>query len=183
MSFFVTDVLYNWISDFKISTTHVWRRNSFWEIVIKQSETFLAHWTLLTLTFDPVTQKSVGFLCFPGWMRGPSDEGRSRNTQVIDRKQFWHIWPRWPWPFTQWPYNTLQRHKNLTLSMIDCIWDLWVESPYSREDHWSGAILSPASMAICTIWESCSRLRASYVRNSSFSCISEDSSSRFVTWN
>ena len=22
---------------------------------------------------------------------------------VIGWKQFWHIWPRWPWPLTQWP--------------------------------------------------------------------------------
>jgi len=31
-AFFVTDVLYNWIRQFKISCTNVWR-NSFWEIV------------------------------------------------------------------------------------------------------------------------------------------------------
>ena len=31
--FFATDVLYNWISQFKISYTNVWRRNPFWEIV------------------------------------------------------------------------------------------------------------------------------------------------------
>jgi len=31
---FLSDVLYNWISQFKISCTHLWRRNSFWEIVI-----------------------------------------------------------------------------------------------------------------------------------------------------
>jgi len=32
-AFFVTDVLYNRISQFKISWTNVWRRHSFWEIV------------------------------------------------------------------------------------------------------------------------------------------------------
>jgi len=31
-AFFVTDVLYNWISQSKISCTNVWRRNSFSEI-------------------------------------------------------------------------------------------------------------------------------------------------------
>lgn len=69
-----------------------------------------------------------------------------------------------------------------TLSMMDCICDLWTRSPYSREDHCSGEIRRPASMAMWTIWASCSLLRASYVRNSSFSCISEESSSRLVTW-
>lgn len=69
-----------------------------------------------------------------------------------------------------------------TLSMMDCMCDLWARSPYSRDDHCSGEMRSPASMAMWTIWASCSRLNASYVRNSSFSCISEESSSRFVTW-
>jgi len=32
----------------------------------------LAHLTLVTLTFDPVTPKSIGFLCCPGRMCGPS---------------------------------------------------------------------------------------------------------------
>jgi hypothetical protein len=125
------------------------------------------------------------------------------------------------------------------------MWDLWTESPYSRLDHWSGAIRSPPtdgiliiiyftfqkisptfyfilfsvlcskllhqnririydtgilycllfskyiflvfsaspSVAICTICVSCSRLRFSYVRNSSLSCISDESPSRFVTCN
>ena len=31
------------------------------------------------------------------------EEGRSRSSRVIDRKQFWHIW-QW-WPLTQWPQN------------------------------------------------------------------------------
>jgi len=34
--FFVTDVLYNWISQFKISCTNVWRRNSFSKLLLKQ---------------------------------------------------------------------------------------------------------------------------------------------------
>ncbi len=69
-----------------------------------------------------------------------------------------------------------------TLSMMDCMWDLCDWSPYSREDHWSGAMRRPPSIAIWTIWESCSRRSASYVRNSSFNCISEESSSRLVTY-
>jgi len=32
-AFCVTDVVYNWISQFKTSCTNVWRRNSFREIV------------------------------------------------------------------------------------------------------------------------------------------------------
>lgn len=71
---------------------------------------------------------------------------------------------------------------NGTLSMMDCICDLWTRSPYNREDHCSGEIRRPASIAMWTICASCSLLRASYVRNSSLSCIREESSSRFVTW-
>ena len=60
--FFVTDVLYNWINQFKISCTNVWRRNSFSKIVNLG-------------TFDPgdlVTPVSLGFLCCLGWMSGQS---------------------------------------------------------------------------------------------------------------
>jgi len=32
--FFVTDVLYNWISQFKISCTNEWRRNSFSKLLL-----------------------------------------------------------------------------------------------------------------------------------------------------
>ena len=32
--FFVTDVLYHWISQFKISCTNVWRRNSFSKVLL-----------------------------------------------------------------------------------------------------------------------------------------------------
>jgi len=32
----------------------------------------LAHLTLVTLTFDQVTPLSIGFLCYPRWMYGPS---------------------------------------------------------------------------------------------------------------
>ena len=28
------------------------------------------------------------------------EEGRSRLSRVIGRNQFWHIWPRCPWPLT-----------------------------------------------------------------------------------
>ena len=48
-SVFVTDVLYNWISQFKISCTNVWRRNLFSKLFLK---TMLAHLTLVTLTSD-----------------------------------------------------------------------------------------------------------------------------------
>ena len=62
----VTDVLYNWISQFKISCTKVWRRSSFSKLLL------LTHLTQVTLTFDSVTPKSIGFLCCPGRMCGPS---------------------------------------------------------------------------------------------------------------
>lgn len=68
------------------------------------------------------------------------------------------------------------------LSMILCIWDFRLASPYSSELHWSGAIRRPASVAISTICASCSRRNDSYVRNSSFSCIRDESPSRFDTW-
>jgi len=35
-------------------------------------ETVLAHLSRVTLTFDPVTPVSIGFLCYPRWMCGPS---------------------------------------------------------------------------------------------------------------
>ena len=62
------------------------------------TERDLKHLTLVTLTFDPVTPKSIGFLCWLGWMCGPSlRKFTSRCSRVIDRKRFWHIWP---WPLT-----------------------------------------------------------------------------------
>ena len=69
--FFVTDVLYNCLSDFKTKCTNVWRKQSLWEIVIKHSETALAHLTVVTLTFDPVTLKWKEFICYPGWICEP----------------------------------------------------------------------------------------------------------------
>ena len=36
----------------------------------KTSEPFKKHYTRLTV--DPRTPKSIGFLCYPGWMCGPS---------------------------------------------------------------------------------------------------------------
>ena len=55
----------------------------------------LAH--LTTVTFDPVTQKLRGFICYPGWMCGPC---LRKVGPVIDRKCFWQIWSRdldlWP---------------------------------------------------------------------------------------
>ena len=38
----------------------------------KQSETVLARLIPVTLTFDPVTLKSIGFICYPGELCGPS---------------------------------------------------------------------------------------------------------------
>ena len=36
------------------------------------SETVFEHLTPVTLTFNPVTPKWIGFLCYPGWMCGQS---------------------------------------------------------------------------------------------------------------
>lgn len=66
--------------------------------------------------------------------------------------------------------------------MMLCMWLLCAVSPYSSALHWSGAMRSPASVAICTICASCSRRSDSYVRNSSFSCMRDESHSRFDTY-
>jgi len=42
----------------------------FGKLFLKQFEMVLVHLTLMT--FDPVTPKSIAFLCYPGWMCGPS---------------------------------------------------------------------------------------------------------------
>ena len=44
----------------------------FVKLLLKQPETVLAHLTLATLTFDPVTPTSIGFLSYHGRMCGPS---------------------------------------------------------------------------------------------------------------
>jgi len=44
----------------------------FGKLLLKQLETVLEHLTPVTLTFDQVTIKSIGFLCYPGWMHGQS---------------------------------------------------------------------------------------------------------------
>ena len=73
-------------------------------------------------------------------------------------------WSKWGRKAVNWPGSPV-RCKAMTsswtdwtklwgvcnLSMIDCMWDLWTGSPYNSEDHWSGAIRSPASVAIWTI--------------------------------
>ena len=64
--FFVTNVLYNCISQIKISCTNVWRRNSLWEIVTQTIWNSFGTFDHVSLTFDPVTPKSIGFLCYPG---------------------------------------------------------------------------------------------------------------------
>ena len=38
------------------------------KLLLKQSETVLAHLAQVTLTFVPVIRKSIGFLCYTGWM-------------------------------------------------------------------------------------------------------------------
>ena len=43
----------------------------FGKLLLKQSEMVLANLTQVTLTFDPVTPKSIGFLCYPEWMCRP----------------------------------------------------------------------------------------------------------------
>ena len=42
------------------------------KLLLKPSETVLAHLTPVTLSFDPVSLKSIGFLCYSGWMCEPS---------------------------------------------------------------------------------------------------------------
>jgi len=42
----------------------------FGKLLLKQSEIVLEHLTMVTLTFDPVTPKSIGFLSYPEWMCG-----------------------------------------------------------------------------------------------------------------
>jgi len=58
----------------------------------------------MTLAFELVTPKSIGML--PRADVGTKfEEGWSRCPRVIDRKWFWHIRPRWPWPLIQCPQN------------------------------------------------------------------------------
>ena len=42
------------------------------KLSLKQSEMVLEHLTLVTLTIDQMTPKSIGFLCYPGRMCGQS---------------------------------------------------------------------------------------------------------------
>ena len=58
-----------------------------------RSKTVLAHLTAVTLTFDPVIPKSIGFLCYQGQMCKPSlwKVGQS-SSRVIDRKQKGYRW-------------------------------------------------------------------------------------------
>jgi len=66
---FVTDVLYNWISQFKISCTNVWRRNSFWDCYLNNLKQF---WHIWPWWQWPLTPKCIGFFCCPGRMCGQS---------------------------------------------------------------------------------------------------------------
>ena len=68
----------------------------FGKLLLKQSVMVLAHLTTMTLTFEPVTPKSMGFLCYPGWMCGPSLkkvgegflESLIRHEKVIDGQTY-----------------------------------------------------------------------------------------------
>jgi len=53
----------------------------FWKLLLKQSETVLARWT--PLTFDPVTPRSIGFICYPGRICGPSLRMVGQGDQVF----------------------------------------------------------------------------------------------------
>ena len=93
-AFFVADVLYRWIA--QMFEEEIQFGNS----LLKQSGTVLAHLTLVTLTFDPKINRvsllpriDVGTKC---------EEGKSRRSQVLDHKQFWHIWPGY---LDLWPLN------------------------------------------------------------------------------
>ena len=44
----------------------------FWKLLLRQSETVLSDLTPVTLTFDPVNPKAIGFICYPGRMCRPS---------------------------------------------------------------------------------------------------------------
>ena len=46
----------------------------FGELFLIQFEMVLEHLTLVTLTFEPMTPESIGFICYPSW-----EEGRSRS--------------------------------------------------------------------------------------------------------
>jgi len=56
-------------------------------LLLKQSETVLAHLNPVSLTFDPVTLKSIGFICYPGWMCGPSLKKVGQGVKVIYQKR------------------------------------------------------------------------------------------------
>ena len=57
------------------------------------SETFLAHFTPVTLIFDPVTPRSIGFLCYPGWMCEPSLKvGQDALKLLIGNKKVTERW-------------------------------------------------------------------------------------------
>ena len=59
----------------------------FWKLLLKLSETVLTY-----LTSDTVTPISIGSAARTDvWTK--FEEGRSRRSQVIDWKRFWHILP------------------------------------------------------------------------------------------
>jgi len=128
----VTDVLYNWISQFKIIG------NSFWifdpsDLDLWPSDPKIDRVHLLTRmewmcgqSLRKVGRQGVlelliwnGFGTFDSGDLDPKinrvhllpridvwiefEEGRSRCSWVIDRKWFGHIWPQWP--LTTWPQS------------------------------------------------------------------------------
>ena len=57
----------------QISCTTVWYEEEihFGKLLHKQSEMVFEYLRMVTLTFDTVTTKSIGFQCYPGLMCGP----------------------------------------------------------------------------------------------------------------
>ena len=100
-AFFVTDVLYNWIGQFKISGTNVWRRNLLLEIVTQTVKKWFWHiwpWWYDLWPSDPKINRVPLLSMMNVWTK--YEVGRSRLSRVVQQKRFLHIWPRWPWPLT-----------------------------------------------------------------------------------
>ena len=81
--FFVTDVLYNWISQFKISCTNVWRRNSFLKLLLKP---FWQIWPGDLWPSDPKNNRVSLLSKMDVWTK--FEEGRARHSQVIEGNGF-----------------------------------------------------------------------------------------------
>ena len=78
--FFVTDVLYNWISQFKISFKYVWRRNCYLNDLGRFDPGELDPWPSdASINRVPLLPRMD--------MWDKFEEGRSRRSRVIDWKQ------------------------------------------------------------------------------------------------